>query len=615
MMFFWKQNEHQARNAQYHKKVKDSDGPSTPHGNGSPAPNTSGQRTINSQPSHVNINDHTIHSRSAAIPATDETPLSSTSIRDSKSRLPPDSSTRTPLEKQGTRKAATAHSRSSSSTGPQVSAGTSTQVRHTIVEAAPTGRLRNKLSRSCLVTLPESPAPAKDIACSSDDDVRPKTDPSKLVLKYRKMTDKPQLEGDGSGVVTSPSSGHRSDTPSTPDLPSMEELQELFMSSKPKETSLDGQGKQDHKDAMGDEALEEDQIKEVAVDDRPAPAVRPTRGDETPCDDGADQIINSNKVSLDAKGNKQDGALHHDPGDRSPNDHHSSAFEQHESFDFLRRSSRAKRPLVKASDPTKGDYEMFFNVKAPWDDDQEVVIDEVASTEPSPKRRRESEKKKQPPQPLISNSSLRSSKTSKARKKKFSLTKAPKKVRDETQTTDATDVPMSDSVIIHADKNSSACGAPLSSSLTPDNPRTGPKSEEAVDKTLVEPKRRVNVSFVIVQRRNALTVKQSWPEGKLRGKSVEFLFDAVSKMCKRTNIEQIHCTLFTSMTVYIEILRRGDNEGFLRMERNFTKEISKAINTNGNDGKEIEICIEPLGPEETTAENRAEVADIEVGDW
>jgi hypothetical protein len=86
-------------------------------------------------------------------------------------------------------------------------------------------------------------------------------------------------------------------------------------------------------------------------------------------------------------------------------------------------------------------------------------------------------------------------------------------------------------------------------------------------------------------------------------------------MCQRTNIEQINCTLFTSMTEYIAILQRGDNESFLRMERNFTKEISKAINTNANDGKEIEICIEPLGPEEMTAEDRTEVDDIEVGDW
>jgi hypothetical protein len=614
MMFFWKQNDHQSRNAFYHhnKKVKESiagEGASMSHESGSPIPDTPGQHTFYMQPTRVTINDHAILARQTGIPAIDETPMSSTTIRDSQVRLPPNPSARTPLEKQRMHEPPAALSHPSSSTSPQHGADPSIQVEHSNVQAAPTGRLRNKLSKSCLVTLAESPTAAEDIIRSGNDDVRPEIDPSRVVLKYRKLTDKPQLEADGSGAIASPSSERRFETPPTPDLPS---LAELFMLSEPQAIGLeDGQGQQDHKDAKGHEALEEDQIEEDAVDDHPDPALRPDRGDETPVDDGADQTIHSNQAGLEANGCYRSDALNRDPGDRSLDERRSSAFEQYEeSFDLLRRSSRAKRPPPYVGSRLLTRDVFFVNDQDSGNDDQEVVIEEVESAEPNPKRRRKSKKTKQLPHTSTPKASSTSKKTAKGGKKKLTRTKTPKNVRDRTQITEVTDPSVS-----NTDKNSDPCSALISANPTPNNSRGGPQSEEAVDKNLREPKRRLNVSFVIVQRRNAHTVKQSWPEGKLRGKSVDFVFDAVSRMCQRTNIEQINCTLFTSMTEYIAILQRGDNESFLRMERNFTKEISKAINTNANDGKEIEICIEPLGPEEMTAEDRTEVDDIEVGDW
>lgn len=127
--------------------------------------------------------------------------------------------------------------------------------------------------------------------------------------------------------------------------------------------------------------------------------------------------------------------------------------------------------------------------------------------------------------------------------------------------------------------------------------------------------RRPIVSFIIVKGRVPILTTQRWPEGKLRGKSAHFVFEAVSRIAQRSDFEQINCTLHTSELVHTEMLQKNDEESFTRMEKSFGEEMTKSYKKSRNEGKDLKIYIEPVYLEELTVAGEADDEDGDFVDW
>ncbi len=125
----------------------------------------------------------------------------------------------------------------------------------------------------------------------------------------------------------------------------------------------------------------------------------------------------------------------------------------------------------------------------------------------------------------------------------------------------------------------------------------------------------VGVRFWIIKARLPRLVCEKWMDGKIQGKSLESVMEAVSNVAQSTRIKELRFTLQTADQERTYTIPSDAVNEFEEMKRQFNSDITVAFRKNRNELQDFEIWIEPIDREDCAKDGEAEVEDAEIGDW
>lgn len=154
---------------------------------------------------------------------------------------------------------------------------------------------------------------------------------------------------------------------------------------------------------------------------------------------------------------------------------------------------------------------------------------------------------------------------------------------------------------------------PTSVSLPPDS-QVSPYSTEST-KAPVTSKPMVAVRFWIIKSRLPRLAYEKWTDGKLQGKSLNFVLEGVSNIIRSSRIRKLKFTLETADKECTYTILIDAEDEFEQMKQQFSTDMTAAFRKNRNEFKDFHIWIEPIEGEDLARDGEAEVEDALMGEW
>lgn len=154
---------------------------------------------------------------------------------------------------------------------------------------------------------------------------------------------------------------------------------------------------------------------------------------------------------------------------------------------------------------------------------------------------------------------------------------------------------------------------PTSVSLPPDSEVNTYSTEST--KPLVTSKPMVAVRFWIIKGRLPRLAYEKWTDGKLQGKSLDFVLEGVSNIIRSSRIRKLKFTLETADKECTYTIVHDAEDEFEQMKQQFSTDMTAAFRKNRNEFKDFHIWIEPIEGEDLARDGEAEVEDALMGEW
>ncbi|CAF9922684.1 MAG: hypothetical protein ALECFALPRED_002144 [Alectoria fallacina] len=140
-------------------------------------------------------------------------------------------------------------------------------------------------------------------------------------------------------------------------------------------------------------------------------------------------------------------------------------------------------------------------------------------------------------------------------------------------------------------KTSQLDGIVIEEQHTPSLPSPSASSTGTREHSQNAPEPGVQIQYFIIKARTTRLSYTRWPEGTLRDKTLGSIFDEVARYTSKTKIRKIRFKLDTSRAEIEYPIRRGDENTFDDMKRDFDDEELRVDKKNGN--TVFKIWLEP----------------------